>query len=356
MRQASLSSSHERIGTYRDPLVNLSRKKALTAILIVWIPVSLEIWVRHLELDQHWIASTLYYQESDLALQQISPDPVLHYELAPGRSLEARSRWGGHYRASIGPQGARGALHALKPAAHTFRVLFFGASTVYGVEVGDHETLPARLEYHLQNTLPEGAEVEVWNFGTPAYVPAQMARLASQKIRAIPGVDLVIMMPTNRGRRAFLGGPERLERDYRSFFENDPLLWLENFPVPTLIPTTAHVWGLNHLASYRWAWVSSTHETLRHASAHESTQDLSAREMTALEELAASLEINIFHAGYPPLSTETDVPLVLQDLSPAQQAARLEDRHPSPAILDLHARSLVAELIRNQLVVQPDRP
>ncbi|MEE2749907.1 MAG: hypothetical protein VX519_00625 [Myxococcota bacterium] len=333
-----------------------SRKKALTAILIAWVPVSLEIWVRHLELDRQWIASTLYYQESDLAVQQTSEDPILHYELAPGSTLEARSRWGGTYLATIGPQGARGNAHDLQPSQEVFRVLFFGASTVYGVEVSDHETLPSRLEYHLQESAPDGAQIEVWNFGTPAYVPAQMARLAHQKIQSIPEVDLVVMMPTNRGRRAFLGGPDRLAKNYQFFFENDPILWPENFPGPGFMPATAHLWGLNHLASYRWAWISLSHERLRHASTNESTQALSAREMSALEARAATRDIPIVHAGYPPLSDTTELPAALQDLSPEKQKAGLEDRHPSPEILDLHARSLAADLIHQQLmapVIQP---
>jgi len=237
-----------------------------------------------------------------------------------------------------------------------FRVLFFGASTVYGVEVSDHQTLPTRLEYHLQKSLPEGVQVEVWNFGTPAYVPAQMARLASQKLQAIPGVDLIVMMPTNRGRRAFLGGPDRLERSYQFFFENDPVLWPENFPGPAWVPKVAHVWGLNHLASYRWAWISASHERLRHSSTNESTQALSAREVSALETLAAARDIQIVHAGYPPLSDQTILPAALKELSSEEQKERLEDRHPSAEILDFHAQSIAADLIRKQLIVQRDIP
>jgi len=330
--------------------VNLRQKTTLAILLAVWIPLSIEIWVRHLDLDQQWIANTLYYQESDLAVQQVSTDPFLHYELAPGGSLEARSRWGGTYSATIGPHGSRGSQHDLQETNDVFRLLFFGASTVYGVEVSDHQTLPARLEHHLQKSLPEGSQIEVWNFGTPAYVPAQMARLASQKVQAIPAVDLVIMMPTNRGRRAFLGGSDRLERDYRFFFENDPVLWLENFPGPALLPTEVHAWCLAHLASYRWAWISVSHERLRHATTNETTHALSTQEMSAFEEAAESLNIQVFHAGYPPLSTQKDLPKQLQELSPKEQATALEDRHPSPLILDLHAQSLAADLLRENLV------
>jgi len=334
--------------------MNNRRRRLLLPILIAWIPVSLEVWVRYLDLDNDLVVGTLYFQESNLAVQRVSTDPVLHYEHAPGTSLEARSRWGGTYKARINAQGARGSTRSTEQASNLFRVLFFGASTVYGVEVDDEETLPARLEAHLQQRFPGGPGIEVWNFGTPAYVPSQIARLASQKIASIPGVDLVILMPTNQGRRAFLGGPGKLNRDYSAFFENDPLLWAENFPSPSWLPQGAHVWALRHLATYRWAFVSLTHESLRHTSTNDTTRQLSAREMRALESLAESKGIQIFHSGYPPLPLETDLLRALSDLPESERKTRLEDRHPSPDILDLHARSLAAQLQQAGLLPEPE--
>ena len=78
--------------------------------------------------------------------------------------------------------------------------------------------------------------------------------------------------------------------------------------------------------------------------------------MAAFEKAAAALNIRVFHAGYPPLSDKAGLPKNLQELSPQEQAAALEDRHPPPLILDLHAESLAAELLRENLVPHTGGP
>ena len=43
--------------------------------------------------------------------------------------------------------------------------------------------------------------------------------------------DRIIIMITNTGRRAFMGGPEHMGADKSAYFDANPSLYLENFPL-----------------------------------------------------------------------------------------------------------------------------
>ncbi len=58
-----------------------------------------------------------------------------------------------------------------------FRVHFFGASTLYGAGMNNDETMAAYLEEALQKLVPQDTVVEVWSYGTSAYVLTQMGLL-----------------------------------------------------------------------------------------------------------------------------------------------------------------------------------
>jgi lysophospholipase L1-like esterase len=72
-------------------------------------------------------------------------------------------------------QGWRGREFAAEKPPGTFRVVLMGASTVYGIFVGDDETSAAQLEKRL-STLLHDRKVEVINAGVPGWTTAETVR------------------------------------------------------------------------------------------------------------------------------------------------------------------------------------
>jgi hypothetical protein len=285
--------------------------RRLGLLLLPWTLICTEIWVRWLDLDREMVVKTLLFQESDTGVQRVSGDPVLHYVLAPGTQRVGSSPWHEQVEININRHGARGSGRDLEKSPEvTRRLLFFGGSTVFGSGIQDSETLPAQLELAL------GTGWEVWNYGVPAYVPAQMARLAARKVQEIPGVDGVIFLATNRGRRAFLGGPAAKALDLEPFFAADPDLVAENFPAVDGWPP--HDWLVRHVALYRWAGLWVWRDRLAHVHTNDTTRRIEAREMAALESVLAERNLQIHWAQWPP------------DL----------DRHPPPDQLADQARAM----------------
>jgi hypothetical protein len=107
-------------------------------------------------------------------LVRAAPDPALIYELVPGARVE--------YRGfllpvepttiTIGDDGLRTLGGVSSPTAPTTTVLFAGDSFAMGQAVGDAQTLPARVQEHLNR---RGCHAGVLNGGVSGYTLSQIA-------------------------------------------------------------------------------------------------------------------------------------------------------------------------------------
>lgn len=305
--------------------------------------------VAHRGMDAAMIGKVLYYQNADVPVHRISDDAVLHYELAPGGTIQATGQFG-PYASSIGPHAARSHHELAKPDG-TFRIAMFGGSTVYGHHVSDDATIPARLEHYL------GPDVEVWNFGTSAYVQTQMMRRARNALRDVPDIDLVVIMITNAGRRAFLqtDDPADIAR-YLEMLDEDPYGWLENFPTPTLSglstdqATRLHYGLMKSSAIWRYLRAVELGQT-RQEVRNSYTNAQAAEERTALLSEAAERGVPVVFAQYPgnannPIGAPqgVDASQVVQLWLPDQPRGFYEI-HPPPGFLDGHAERLAQLLV-----------
>ncbi|MCB1153975.1 hypothetical protein KDL45_10025 [bacterium] len=100
----------------------------------------------------------------------------------------------------------------------------------------DDQAWPAQLERALNER--SATKFEVWNFGTPAYVPSQMVVIAEEAIERLRP-DLVIFALSNKGTRAFLQDDD-LRRHFGGnsanwayFLTPDVLTWPEELPYET---------------------------------------------------------------------------------------------------------------------------
>lgn len=203
-------------------------------------------------LDRERMALSLYAQRAYMPVHQESADPVLHYELRPGASMSGTGKYG-PFQVHINTHGARGEEHPAEKAPGVFRILCFGPSSTFGADVDDDESIPARLQAWLQARAAAqggGPTVEVWNFGTSAYVPIQSAHLARKKLAELDP-DLLLMVFNNGGRRAFLV-PDQESWDPRPWLQADPSLWAENFPSPDPRLGGLHSLLLRGSAFYRY--------------------------------------------------------------------------------------------------------
>jgi len=129
-----------------------------------------EIIVRFYDLDWRILKKTLYYQQVDQPLHMAVPDPDLLFRLKPNTGVTNPCGIRPS-SVSINSHGARGQEHSAEKPSGVFRIICLGGSNVYGACVDDHETWPARLEQELNKADP--GRFEVWNLGTPAYVPVR---------------------------------------------------------------------------------------------------------------------------------------------------------------------------------------
>ena len=177
--------------------------------------------VRVTDADWRVCRKTLYYEGADLGSLRPDPDPVLRYRLTPGSNAYFIPQ-GPRYEITVNSLGARGPERSADRPAGVYRIVCVGGSNVYGLGVNDDQTWPAQLERRLGETRP--GRVEVWNYGAPAYVGCQMARIADEAVDRLRP-DLVVIGLTNVGRAPFL-----LNAPVAPYFARDPSLWLYNLP------------------------------------------------------------------------------------------------------------------------------
>ncbi len=319
----------------------------------------LECGLRVGGLDRDMLLKTLYYQGGRVILHQVSDDPALLYTLRPGAHMSIHSRSGRDCSIDINQQGARGPELELFRPADTVRILFFGASTVFGVAACDDETLPARLGTAL-DLLQPARKHQVWNFGTGAYTTSQVIRRAIVELAHIPQVDMVLLLPTNVGRRAFLDGPEDQRAAYPAFFRRDPSLWLENYYLERAAPgldlaRTNQVHGLllRTSALYRYVTMSRIPPDRDNMAANIYVAQRAAQEALQLEEQARQNGTTVLWVLYPqpnsqePGFQENHYPFGSRWLNLHRQGLCQEDMdlHPPASSLRGHAEYLAQLLL-----------
>jgi len=293
--------------------------------------------VRALGIDAQLMNKALYYQTVEIEAHTPVDDPVLLYALRPSTVHGGEGPWGVR-DVRINALGARSPEYPAKKRAGTTRVLFFGGSTLYGAGVGNRDTLPARLELQLRAHTPG---TEVWNFGACAYNTAQSARLATQRMADLDP-DLVLLLITNTGRRAFMGGPAHEGADKSHYFEENPFLYLENFP-PTRLSEGTHLTLMRHSALFRsyvaWARVYTDPDTTYSDIADR-------RQIDALEAAAAQAGIPVIYVLSPSRGSEIgprDLGLTEHrwiDLHIPGRAGDYTEAHPPPAVLQEYATTI----------------
>jgi hypothetical protein len=168
-----------------------------------------EIVVRVGRFDWRLIRNLLYFQTVDLDAHMPDPNPELLFRLRP----RAKTKY-----VTIDEFGARGFGHPLQKDRKVFRIVVVGGSNAYGAEINNEsDPWPARLETALNDDAP--GRFEVWNFGTSAYVPSQMAVIAEEAMDHYDP-DLIIFALTNIGWRAFLEGVP-----IEPYFMQHPTIW-----------------------------------------------------------------------------------------------------------------------------------
>ena len=324
----------------------------LAALLLV------ELGVRATRLDGSMMIRLLYYQGGRLPLHQVVEDPDLLYTLRPGSLDDMVPYEGSPCGIHVDDLGARGPARSVAKPAGTTRILFFGASTVFGVGVCDDDTMPAMLGDSLDALRP--GSHEVFNFGTSAYTSSQIVHRARLELDHVADPDLLVLLPTNIGRRPFLDGPDEQKLDYYRFFRADPVLWLENFyreqPWPGLsLQTTNRLhWAWLRLSAlYRYAAIRSIPSNRTNMGWNPYVADRAASEASLLEAEAAALSVPVVYVQYPqtdssrPGFRDRTYPFGTHWISldrPGLDAQDL-DLHPPTDRLAAHAQYLAGQLL-----------
>ncbi len=317
-----------------------------------------ELGIRVCRLDGQVMIRTLYYQGGRLGLHETVDDPDLLYRLRPNTHDTMVPLHGEPCPLEITTAGARGPERpAAKPPGAT-RILFFGASTIFGVGVCDHQTLPAALGRALDAR--RSSAHEVWNFGTSAYTGSQVVHRARVELARVQDPDLLVLLPTNVGRRPFLDGDEGQRLDYYRYFRDDPILWLENYyrerPLPglSLQATNRLHWGwLRASALYRYLTLRSIPPDRTNMGWNPYVASRAAAEAALLADEAAALGVPLVYVLYPqPDSTR---PGFQQETYPFGApwvsldrpglGAQDQDLHPPADRLEAHAQHLAGLLM-----------
>jgi hypothetical protein len=293
--------------------------------------------VQHLGIDGRMMSQALYYQTVEIEVHEPLDDPELLYGLKPGSRLGGVGPWGIR-EVIVNRWGARARDYPQARTEGVRRVLVFGGSTLYGAGVDNRDTTPAQLERLLNRSHP----TEVWNFGVCAYNTAQAARLASLKLAELKP-DLIVLMITNTGRRAFMGGPTHQDADNRPYFEANPSLYLENFP-PTALSEEMHLGLLEYSGLFR-AWSAWQRVYTDPDTTYADRSD--RRLVAALERAAAASGTPVLYVLAPSRGSEIG-PLDLGvsadrwlDLAESGREGDYTQAHPSPAILGEYAQRMV---------------
>jgi hypothetical protein len=192
------------------------------ALLALFTAAVFEAGVRWTGLDVIALRPLLYYQNSDLPVHELAPDPALLYRLKPGSRTTDQTP-AGPVSFSVNALGFRDPPRAARKPAGVYRIVCVGISHMYGALVSDEETLPRHLEAVLNSRFR--GRFEVWNAGVSAYVAMQEVAYARQ-IAARYDPDLILFQLDRMGRRAFLYG-----QPFAPYFRADPRLYLENLVV-----------------------------------------------------------------------------------------------------------------------------
>ena len=299
----------------------------LLGLAAAWLLAEAAVRVR--DLDLHAVQKVLYYQTVDLALHEAVSSPLLHYALRPSSQLGA---------ASVGATGLR---NPTPPDDATgLRVLFGGGSTVYGTDVADHETLPARLSVHLGGA-------PVWNLGVSAYTEAQVLERARLWLDHLGNADLVLLMITNPGRRPVLGGAPYSREALETALFWDPGFIDENLPSPWPLPGGVHT--LLAQRSPVWRYISASRAAQLPPNAPQwNPQRARALAQEGLRDAAVAAEATVIYVHYPrhKLPCEGcwrgDAEI---NLARHQTPRSHRDLHPPVPALDAHAQA-IAEALR----------
>lgn len=320
----------------------------------------LEVAVRLSGTEGRLAASVLYLQGADLAVHRVSDDPFLHYELAPGTHLVGKDLRESPYRESpytvnIDSFGARRPTHAPDKLPGTFRVLCFGGSTMYGAAVDDEQTIPARLETHLNGGSHVGDSLptrfEVWNFGTSAYTLGQAAHLAKRKLLELDP-DLIVVQHHNRGRRAFLAAPGGRVADHPEELQHPGVdFLLEHFSVPSGIPIRVQE-ALTYSALYRSLTALAQRLPGRNTWSCDRCDEMSTGKARELSRESEPRGIPVVYVAIPADSGRFTPADIFPELAPGRfidlfrpgRELQFYDVHPPASVLDEYAALLAAAL------------
>ncbi len=287
-------------------------------------------------IDTAAMNKVLYYQTVEIEVHTPVDDPQRLYGLQPGSRLGGEGPWGLR-TVTVNSHGARSPEYLAVRREGVERTLVFGGSTLYGAGVGNGDTTPGAMDRMV------GPGHEVWNFGVCAFNTAQSAYLAIDRINAL-SPDRVIIMITNTGRRAFMGGPTHQEADKSAYFSENPFLYLENFPPG---PGQAEAWhriGLEYSALYRTlaAWQRATSDP------DTTMSDRADREaVAALEAHAEEEGIEVLYVLSPSRGSEVgprdfNVPADRWlDLNIPGRAGDYQQAHPPPRVLSEYATAIL---------------
>lgn len=334
------------------------RRRALRKIVLVAVALGIaltaaETAARLLRVDDRMMTGALLFQQVDYSVHRESPDWFLHYELAPGASCDCSYDQLPPYRVHIDEFGARFPTHPGAKPSGTFRILFFGGSTMYGAAVNDEETMPAAVERLLNGTVTSDSTVrprhfEAWNFGTHAYVLSQAAHRARTEL-LLRDPDLIVVQLHNIGPRGFILAPGADPLDYLDRYAHDPHVVAECFPAPALIPAPVHFAALRFSALYRAA--TGLHRRYDRSNI-DYAREVSRNEARALVREADARGIPVVFMVLPGdrgWSLGTDVypelppERVVQLYEPGREGAFYE-LHPPAPILEQYAAKLISEL------------
>ncbi|GEM_PF-1209046 len=287
-------------------------------------------------IDQAAIDKVLYYQTVELEVHTPVDDVHQLYGLKPNARLGGEGPWGLR-TVTVNTHGARSPEYTSERRPGVERTLVFGGSTLYGAGVGNNDTTPGAMDRMT------GPTHEVWNFGVCAFNTTQSAYLAMDKMDALRP-DRVIIMITNTGRRAFLGGPEHQAADKSAYFDANPFLYLENFPPPPGQAEAWHALGLERSALYRtyaaWQRASWDPDTTMSDRADRAA-------VAALERHAHEAGVEVLYVLSPSRGSEVgpqdfDVPTERWlDLNIPGRGGEYQQAHPPPRILSEYAAAIL---------------
>ncbi len=290
-------ATDDKVGPPRSaPMRWLVVRALALALGVVLSLVVLEIGVRSSGQDVDVLARSLWYQTANSNMHQVSDDPFLHFELGQTDAEREFGQLPG-IRHSINRHGARGVEYTVDKPPEVWRVLCFGGSSMFGCGVADEATACAALERRAQSLVPDGVVVETWNFGTNAYNLAQMAHLAQSKLNVL-APDVVVVLLSNTGRRAFLQTPEVDAGDYSALQLMDGWLHEENVPAAFSLPPWLHRGLLRVSAIYRWLAGRHALETMQDGISPPGDV-LSRRVATELTRQAEARDIHLMYVPVP---------------------------------------------------------